>query len=282
MNWYLNLKIANKLIIAFLCVAVVTGIVGIVGIINLYNLAREDTMLFEYYTVPIEQMGNVTEAYQRSRVNVREVILDRNPAHQADNMSKTTARIGEMKEETEKISKTLISEEGQKLQKALVGVINDYEAYIKRLFVMIQAGQYEQANQMMATEGIHYADIFDDTLNNMNALKVELAKQKAATNKQEANSAILVMVAFVVTGVVLAIVLGLYIARVISRPVKEVAKVAGKIASGDLNSEVKVTTRDEIGELAQAFNMMAGNVNQAMRSISEAAGQVAEIGRAHV
>ncbi|MBP2663123.1 MAG: methyl-accepting chemotaxis sensory transducer [Firmicutes bacterium] len=275
MNWYLNLKIANKLIIAFLCVAVVTGIVGIVGIINLYNLAREDTMLFEYYTVPIEQMGNVTAAYQKSRVNVREVLLDRNPAHQADNMSKTTASIGEMKAETEKIGKTLVSEDGQKLQRVLVGAINDYDAYIKRIFVTIQAGQYEQVNQMLATEGIHYADIFEDTLDTMNSLKVELAKQKAAKNKQEANTAILVMVAFVVTGVILAMVLGFYIARVISRPVKEIVTVAGKIANGDLNVNVKVTTRDEIGELAQAFNLMAGNVNQAMRSISEAAEQVA-------
>ena len=275
MNWYLNLKIANKLIIAFLCVAVVTAIVGTVGVINLNSLAREDTILFDYYTVPLEQMGNVTEAYQKSRVNVRDILLDRNPAHQADNISKATASIGEMKAETDKIAKTMTSEEGQKLQKILAGAINDYEAYIKRLFAMIQAGQYEQVNQLMATEGTHYATVFDETLNKLNDLKIELAKQKAEKNKEEARSAILIMVAFVVTGVVLAMALGLYIARVIARPVREIVNVAGRIAGGDLNVEVKTKTGDEIGELAQAFNVMAVNINQAMSSINEAAGQVA-------
>ena len=58
MNWFQNLKIAKKLIIAFLGVAVIAGIVGAVGIVGLYNLAQEDTQLFEFYTLPLEQIDN--------------------------------------------------------------------------------------------------------------------------------------------------------------------------------------------------------------------------------
>ena len=67
MNWLQNLKIAQKLTLAFLCVAALAALVGAVGVINLYSLAQEDTSLYENYAVPLEQMGTVTAAYQRSR-----------------------------------------------------------------------------------------------------------------------------------------------------------------------------------------------------------------------
>ena len=127
----------------------------------------------------------------------------------------------------------------------------------------------------MQTTGYKIADIMGATLDKMSEMKVELAKQKAASNKASASRAIFIMAAFVIAGVSIAIVLGVFIARTISRPIGEVVEVAHKIAKGDLNVEIMVKTRDEMGELAAAFNAMAENINQAMSSINEAAEQVA-------
>ena len=79
MNWFLNMKIGKKLIMAFLFVAVLAGMVGMIGIVSLYNLAQEDTALYEFYTLPLEQMGNITEAYQRGRVNFRDMMASTAP-----------------------------------------------------------------------------------------------------------------------------------------------------------------------------------------------------------
>ncbi|MDR3590976.1 MAG: methyl-accepting chemotaxis protein [Negativicutes bacterium] len=275
MRWYQNLKIAQKLILAFLCVAVISGIIGVVGVVGLYTLAREDTMLYEYYTAPMEQMANMTEAYQKSRVNIRDLILERDAAHQAENMKQVAAQIAAMKSETAKLNKTMVSEEGRRHLKTLEGATAEYENYVTRLVAVIQAGQFEQATQMMATDGVRYANVFGETLEKLGDLKVTLAKEKAVNNKEAANRAIYTMIAFVVAGVALAMVLGMFIARSMSRPVREMVGVAGKIAAGDLNVEVAVKTRDEIGELARAFNMMADHVNQVMTSINHAAEQVA-------
>ena len=275
MNLMQNWKIAKKLIVAFLVVAVIAGVVGTVGVINLYNLAQADTMLFEYYTLPLEQMGNVSEAYQRGRVYMRDIVLDRDPARQAENMRQSLACIARMKEESAKLNKTMVSEEGAKLMKTLETTIPEYETYIKRLGAVIQAGQVDQANQLMATDGLRYANIIQESLDKMAELKVNLAKQKAAENKATADKAMLVMIAFVVAGVALAIAFGLYIARIISRPLREIVGLAGKVADGDLAVEVHFKSKDEVGELGKAFNTMVDNTNAAMVSINEAAEQVA-------
>ena len=48
----------------------------------------------------------------------------------------------------------------------------------------------------------------------------------------------------------------LYIARSITRPVSRLTEVAGKISRGDFSERAPVTSGDEVGVLAGAFNRM--------------------------
>ena len=67
-----NLKIAQKLIVSFLIVIALSVVVGVVGIIGVTSLNSSLDSLYLQQTVPIVDMANVVEAFQRIRVNVRE------------------------------------------------------------------------------------------------------------------------------------------------------------------------------------------------------------------
>jgi methyl-accepting chemotaxis protein len=56
---------------------------------------------------------------------------------------------------------------------------------------------------------------------------------------------------------VIVAVIGYMIANSIAKPVQQVADVAGQIAGGDFTVETKIKRKDEIGQLAQAFNTMS-------------------------
>ncbi len=62
---------------------------------------------------------------------------------------------------------------------------------------------------------------------------------------------------------VVAVVIGLWLARRLTRPLQALTEAAQKIAQGNLEQEVAVTTQDEIGQLAQAFNQMSHEVARA-------------------
>jgi two-component system nitrogen regulation sensor histidine kinase NtrY len=57
-------------------------------------------------------------------------------------------------------------------------------------------------------------------------------------------------------GVLLGIVLGWWATARVTRPVRRLAESAGKVAAGDWGATVEVASRDEVGQLAQAFNRM--------------------------
>ncbi|HQU56066.1 MAG TPA: ATP-binding protein [Chitinophagaceae bacterium] len=58
----------------------------------------------------------------------------------------------------------------------------------------------------------------------------------------------------------LGMLIGLWLSRSISHPVKALRTAARKVGEGDLTSEVKSHSKDEIGELAIAFNNMVKDI----------------------
>ncbi len=57
--------------------------------------------------------------------------------------------------------------------------------------------------------------------------------------------------------VIIAILLAIQISRTTTEPVKKLTQMSRKIAEGKLDQEIRVTAKDEIGGLVEAFNQMA-------------------------
>jgi signal transduction histidine kinase len=57
-------------------------------------------------------------------------------------------------------------------------------------------------------------------------------------------------------GIILAILLSSWASARVTRPVEQLAEAAREVAGGNWNTQVDVTSSDELGELAQAFNRM--------------------------
>ncbi|MDP2663381.1 MAG: ATP-binding protein [Dehalococcoidia bacterium] len=92
-----------------------------------------------------------------------------------------------------------------------------------------------------------------------------LAGQEADASFLDAVSRWLIMASG--AGVILAVLMTLVISRRILGPIESLTAAARRMERGDLDSTVGVQGKDEIGELAHAFNAMAGAVgrNEALR-----------------
>jgi two-component system phosphate regulon sensor histidine kinase PhoR len=63
---------------------------------------------------------------------------------------------------------------------------------------------------------------------------------------------------------VAVILLTLLIARITTRPIKELTNVSRRMAQGEFDQRVGIRSRDEIGELARAFNEMSMKLKETM------------------
>src|SRR5207249_1759766 len=67
--------------------------------------------------------------------------------------------------------------------------------------------------------------------------------------------------------------------RRITKPVKQLTEQAQKIAAGQLEEQIAVQSRDEIGQLATAFNRMTGSLQVTMSDRERALQELQELNR---
>jgi signal transduction histidine kinase len=67
----------------------------------------------------------------------------------------------------------------------------------------------------------------------------------------------------VIGSMLVALLIGIVLARTLIRPLRDLTEAAEKIAQGQLEQQVKIGSRDEIGRLGEAFNRMSQKVAHA-------------------
>ena len=73
----------------------------------------------------------------------------------------------------------------------------------------------------------------------------------------------------------IALLLGIFLSRTISRPIRELTRATHAIAQGDLQQQVDIRSRDELGELAQAFNKMSAELSRSINARKQMTADIA-------
>jgi two-component system NtrC family sensor kinase len=75
-------------------------------------------------------------------------------------------------------------------------------------------------------------------------------------------SAILDFLGITIVGMIIAIVVSSLLAYGVSNPIKHLVFASRRLAEGDLEYQVKLKSKDEIGELGKTFNLMASSLKE--------------------
>lgn len=275
MKWFYNLKLGAKLQLSFVFMALIAAIVGCVGIININNIIKEDIALYERNTVPFDNLLAVSEAYQKTRVIRRDMLLTKDSIQRDRHNQELKENIQIMKVELEKFEKAVNADEVWQATSQLKIQIEEYEKYIQRLSGLAANHQEDAAYAISQTEGVLVAKNIEDKLDQITDLVIKYGKEKAKNNQASAQKAIITSIIFTVIAVIIAIFLGRWIAGIIRKELGVLLKASEKIANGDLNVIIDIKTKDEIGHLAQSFSRMAAHLNEVMHNINMAAENVA-------
>ncbi len=72
-----------------------------------------------------------------------------------------------------------------------------------------------------------------------------------------------------------ALLLGIFLSRTISRPIRELTRATHAVSEGDLSQQVPVRSRDELGELARAFNKMSAELSRSVNARKQMTADIA-------
>ncbi len=140
------------------------------------------------------------------------------------------------------------------------GYRSEFEAFLRLPDSGRERRDFYQSRLLKRSEDVRDTaqKIVDINLNNMVSVDGQARRQAGQTNRT--------MIALVLSGVLLAVVLLAVVAPSIVRPITGLTKSVREIQQGNLDLVVKPRSKDEIGQLAAAFNEMASSLREFRRT----------------
>jgi methyl-accepting chemotaxis protein len=276
MKWFYNLKIATKLIMSFVIVAIIAGVVGVVGIINIRNIQSMDADMYNRHTSTLPDLANVARAYQRERVALRDLYIQKDAAKRQSTMNTFKELDKDISDGMAQFETGIKDPRVRAAFDDLTKTLSNFTQFRDKAVSAVQANQIDELyNMLSSSEAAQIANDVQKYTDELMKLKDELAKQASDSNATAANTATINMLIIVVAGIIIAIAFGIFIARSISKPVNKMVEAAEKLALGDINVNVEADTKDEIGSLAESFRKMIANIRgQAIAAEKIAAGDM--------
>ena len=134
-----NTKLRTKLLGGFVVVAAIALVIGALSILELRSSSEETEKLYQNMTVPLSELGDIATAFQRVRINVRDMV----GAESDEDMEKCAGKIKELRAEIDKkaelYEKTILSAEMRKAFEAFTAARVAYEENLTRLIELAEA-----------------------------------------------------------------------------------------------------------------------------------------------
>ncbi len=155
-------------------------------------------------------------------------------------------------------------------------VQNDYATLTEQLTALKQQGDAATYNQLVATKCVPMAEALADKAEAMEDYERQQLVQERAENAHTVNVVQWTLITVGIVAVLLGIIIATFVVRMFSRPIKLVADSASEIANGNLTiPDIEIHSKDELGQMATAFNSMKNKLRELMNMIASSSEQMA-------
>lgn len=259
------MNIGKKLFGSFGIVIVILIFLSIFSVIKMTEIDKDYSFLIEDRVYKVTELSEIQNATSLQGLYIRSYVLRQDSAD-LENLTTQRETIAEKIGEIEGLFRTADMQEQINTLKENQALYNDY---VSQVIDYIDNDEFEKANNMLFEFAVPANRSIQQTINSI----VDVQKEQMHTTSNETTASAKIsktlMITISVIGILLASCLAIFITLNITRPLHRLTNAAHVIANGDLREEdVHVKTKDEIGELAAAFNAMKASLSSLISNVS--------------
>ncbi|MCB2291642.1 methyl-accepting chemotaxis protein [Clostridium sp. CS001] len=252
MKKFVDFKIGQKLTVAFVIAIVITALIGYVGIKNIYVLSSINSENYNKNVVPLGKTGEVAKEFENIRVIIRDIIL-------TEDMEEKNQYIIEVRNNFQLIDKDILEIESttdnKKQMDDTKSAAKVYKSYAEKLMQLSLSGKNQEAQKLF--KNAEFTKAFND-MHDFVDKTIAIKTQDSSDNNKEIISkgekAKEVVIILVCLGIAIMVLVGVYTTKVITKAVIYMEDLMKKAETGELTTEAKVFSKDEMGKLTIAFN----------------------------
>jgi PAS domain S-box-containing protein len=213
-----KVKFETKLIGAFVAIALLSTVIGATSLVNIRKMGQQDQRLYSDATVPLPELTAISVSVQKMRIASRDFIASQG---QTTRRAVFEQRIRQLADD---IAKTSATYQQSDLSPAMRSAFAEflryhraYEGYVAQILALGTAGKDQAAWDMLWRDRYNQVTAGEiASIDRMEALKIEEAKQLSAHNDALARTAAAEVVFAILAGLMFALVLGSWLIRSIA------------------------------------------------------------------
>jgi methyl-accepting chemotaxis protein len=268
---FANMKVGVKLVSAFVLVALVSLVVGAIGISNMSKINDMGDAMYanELMGTSYIKEANVNLVYiGRARANFLLATTTSERDKQRAIVNKSVASLNDL---LAKAKPLFLSPKAQEILSSVDKTMVLYTPELQRFLTLAAEEALQQRSDGFITLSSSVgekANILDDALTELTAIKSELAKAASEESTALYLSSRTLMIIAIAIGLFIGIALGLFITRGITKPLVLAVDAANRMAEGDLTGRIDVTSTDETGQLLKAIQRMTERLTEVVTSVN--------------
>jgi len=253
-----NIKIGKKLALAFTILIIFVSLLGFLSVRSIMNLQNSVSTL---YNQPFTLRGEILQV-ERDMINMSRTMKD---IALLDDISKIDEYIERVNDLETRINKSFeVIYECFDGDKELVDeAYNSFKAwkYIRdEVIELTKRGRSSEAALFTKYNGDRQVTLIENNLIPLRDHAFQKAQELYNNSYALANNTKKTMIIIIGVIIFASIVTAIVITKGITKPIKELKDIMTLAEKGDLTVQVKVESKDEIGELGNSFNKMLNNI----------------------
>ncbi|MEX2478618.1 MAG: histidine kinase dimerization/phosphoacceptor domain -containing protein [Gracilimonas sp.] len=267
------MKLGTKIIIGFVCISLLLALVGFISDQFTSEIRQEQLRSVNEASQVVIYTGEMERSLFQSLIylnGIREALVVENSYTTTQELPAVVDLSNSFERELDQFE-TAFSElevllgENDRLPEDVSELLQSYEVYrsIAKEWLDLGEENSDQANLM-------FINSIEPYFRNNIIPEIAQLRNYVLNVQQDINQdldeslkrAELVNYFATIFSVLFAIVLAVYIYRSIANPLSKMSSSAKLIGEGNLNERIKVTSNDELGDLAKAFNSMTAGLEK--------------------
>ncbi len=280
-NALYNLKTRTKLLLSFGLVSFVIVVMAIIGVVTLQKMSEASQAVYADYTVPLaefSEMGTALTTHHQILTNMTNISKHADFVAEFKRLAPYREKVNQVI--TDYASTILrVSRSGRDETKDLAILKPAIEQYFKEAEGALSALADSFGKNLTPAQAENMRDLgvlalrvnlqqpFDHVLARHHEQVMDLHDVARDLNEDaqvlSSNAMILTITAGLIA-VALGLGIGYWIAQFFSKNLSHIAQIAQLAGSGNYQSRAKVTTKEEIGQMASGFNNMLDYITTAL------------------
>lgn len=277
MGFFQNLSTAKKIVGLVLVMLVFTSMVGFTGYYYVSHMKQSLDDMYQTNLLPVEWLNMaMVQSRTAEAITLKILLADMSKAQQDKLSAEAEKRIHDVDKLITQYDKQASTPQVRQKIVEIKKMMDEYHAERHKAIEMVLSGKRQEGYAYFAKNAAGHIGHINAVMEELAHTEARNAEERSTHSTKEALAAVKVSLTITLVAILVSLGLGLLISRMISQPLKAMVTRAEDIAKGNLTStDVSVSTHDEVGQLARAFNKMSGNLRLLIKQVSESAQQVA-------